>query len=172
MIQLPLRTALVRSWRPTDLDSLVANANNRNVWMNVRDRFPFPYTRAAGEDWLKSIASQNPETQFAIDVDGTAVGGIGVMLQEDVAFRSAEIGYWLGEKFWGRGIATDAVRAVTDHAIRTHKLIRIYALVFEWNSGSARVLEKAGYAYEGRMRKAVTKAGRTIDQLAYAFVVD
>jgi ribosomal-protein-alanine N-acetyltransferase len=172
VIQLPLRSAIVRGWRASDLDSLVAHANNRNVWINVRDRFPFPYTRAAGEDWLRSACNQEPETHFAIEVDGAAVGGIGFTLQEDVEFRSAEIGYWLGEKFWGRGITTEAVRAVTDYAIREHKLCRMYALLFEWNPASARVLEKAGYTLEGRLRKSATKAGKTIDQLLYAFIVE
>jgi [ribosomal protein S5]-alanine N-acetyltransferase len=172
VISIPLRTAVVRSWRPADLDSLVANANNRNVWINTSDRFPFPYTRAAGHDWLETACNQSPETNFAIDVDGAAIGGVGFVLQEDVAFRSAEIGYWLGEKFWGRGIATDAVRAVTELAIREHKLCRLYGLLFEWNPASARVLEKASYKLEARLRKSATKAGKTIDQLLYAFVVD
>jgi ribosomal-protein-alanine N-acetyltransferase len=111
-----------------------------------------------------------PETHFAIVVQDQAVGGVGFAIQEDVFRRSAEIGYWLGEEFWGRGIATEAVRAVTEHAFAHHDLCRIYAGVFEWNPVSMRVLEKAGYAYEGRMRRSVTKAGSIIDQMVYAIV--
>jgi RimJ/RimL family protein N-acetyltransferase len=84
--------------------------------------------------------------------------------------RSAEIGYWLGEEFWGRGIVTEALIAVTDHAFANHDLCRLFAHVFDWNPASARVLEKAGYAFEGRMRKSVTKEGQTIDQLMYAMI--
>jgi RimJ/RimL family protein N-acetyltransferase len=111
-----------------------------------------------------------PETNFAIAVAGEAVGGIGFILQPDVARRSAEIGYWLGEEFWGRGIATEAVIAMTARAFANHDLCRVYAHVFEWNRASARVLEKAGYEFEGRLRKSVTKDGKTIDQLMYAVV--
>ncbi len=109
-----------------------------------------------------------PESQFAIEVDGDAAGGIGVFLQEDVARRSAEIGYWVGEAHWGRGIATDVVRRFTDWAFETYDLLRLYALVFDGNRGSCRVLEKAGYQLEGRMRKAVVKEGKVLDQLIYA----
>lgn len=172
MTLLRLAQGSVRSWRSDDIDSLVTHANNRNVWINVRDRFPFPYTRAAGDEWLGTALNQEPETNFAIDVGGAAVGGIGFVLQEDVEFRSAEIGYWLGEKFWGQGITTDAVRAVTEYAIQHHKLCRIYALIFDWNTASTRVLEKAGYTLEGRLRKSATKAGKTIDQLLYAYVTE
>lgn len=118
------------------------------------------------------VVGLKPETNFAIDVAGEAVGGIGFTLQPDVAHRSAEIGYWLGEAFWGRGIASDALIAVTDHAFANYDLCRIYAHVFEWNAASARVLEKAGYAFEGRLRKSVTKDGQTIDQLMYAAIRD
>ena len=121
-------------------------------------------------NWLECIVGHEPETNFAIAVAGEAVGGIGFTLQPDVARRSAEIGYWLGEEFWGRGIATEALIAVTDYAFANHDLCRVYAHVFDWNRASARVLEKAGYEFEGRMRKSVTKDGQTIDQLMYAIV--
>lgn len=138
--------------------------------MNLRDRFPYPYTDRDARNWLECVVGHQPETNFAISVAGEAVGGIGFILQPDVARRSAEIGYWLGEKFWGRGIVTEAVIAVTDHAFANHDLCRVYAHVFEWNRASARVLEKAGYQFEGRMRKSVTKDGQTIDQLMYAVI--
>ena len=165
-----LKTCSVRSWDWRDRDAIVRHANNRNVWRNLRDRFPYPYTDRDARNWLECIVDHQPETNFAISVAGKAVGGIGFILQPDVARRSAEIGYWLGEGFWRRGIATEAVIAVTDHAFANHDLCRVYAHVFDWNRASARVLEKAGYEFEGRMRKSVTKDGKTIDQLMYAVV--
>jgi len=169
-VKLDLTTCSVRSWAWRDRDAIVRHANNRNVWINLRDRFPYPYTDRDARNWLECIVGHEPETNFAITVAGEAVGGIGFILQPDVARRSAEIGYWLGEEFWGRGIATEAVIAVTDHAFANHDLCRVYAHVFDWNRASARVLEKAGYEFEGRMKKSVTKDGQTIDQLMYAVV--
>ena len=107
---------------------------------------------------------------FAIEVEGEAAGGIGYGLHSDVERVSAEIGYWLGRKFWGRGIVTEALRATTLHAIESHGLTRVYALPFEWNPASNRVLEKAGYVCECRMRRAVIKDGKVIDQSMYAYV--
>src|SRR5947209_2302263 len=103
-------------------------------------------------------------------VGGEAVGGIGVELGRDVFYRSAEIGYWLGEPYWGRGIATEALRAITECAFMTFDLCRLQAGVFEWNPASMRVLEKAGFTLEARHRKNVTKDGETIDRVVYALV--
>ena len=167
-MELRLERCTVRSWRPDDAASLVRHANNRNVWRNLRDRFPHPYTSADAEAWLRLMSETVPETNLAIDVGGAAVGGIGFTIQEDVYRRSAELGYWLGEEFWGRGITTEAVRAVTTHAFATHDLCRLYAGVFEWNAASARVLEKAGFVCEGRLRRSVVKDGQIIDQFLYA----
>lgn len=169
-MKLALRTCVVRSWEWRDRDAIVPHANNRKVSINLRDRFPYPYTINDARTWLEMVIDHTPETNFAIDVGGEAVGGIGFTLQPDVARRSAEIGYWLGEEFWGRGITTEALIAVTDHAFTNYDLCRLYAHVFEWNGASARVLEKAGYTFEGRLRKSVTKEGQTIDQLMYAMV--
>ena len=160
----------MRSWEWRDRDALVRHANNRKIWINLRDHFPYPYTDEDARDWLASIVRREPENNFAIDVAGEAVGGIGFTVQPDVGHRSAEIGYWLGEKFWGRGIATDALIAMTDHAFANYDICRIYAYVFGWNGASARVLEKAGYTLEGRLRKSVTKDGQTIDNLIYAII--
>lgn len=171
-MEINLTTCNIRSWAWKDLASIVRHANNRKVWINLRDRFPHPYTVSDARSWLQSANEQRPETNFAIVVDDEAVGGIGFTLQQDVAFRSAEIGYWLGEEFWGRGIATEALKAVTEHAFNEYDLCRLYAHVFEWNQASARVLEKAGYEFEGRLRKSVTKDGKTIDQLMYAITRD
>jgi ribosomal-protein-alanine N-acetyltransferase len=170
-VQLSLTLCSVRSWKLSDLDLLVQHANNRNIWMNLRDRFPHPYTRRDGLDFLRHVQQQRPETAFAIEVDGGAAGGIGFQLNGDVERVSAEIGYWLGEPFWGRGIATEALNAVTRYAIDTHGLTRLYALPFAWNTASCRVLEKAGYTLEARLRRSAVKDGRITDQLQYAFIV-
>ena len=169
-MELKLQTCTVRSWDWRDRDAIVRHANNRNVWINLRDRFPHPYTTADARRWLEMVVGSKPETNFAISVAGEAVGGIGFTVQSDVARRSAEIGYWLGESFWGRGIATDALIAVTDYAFSNYDVCRLFAHVFAWNGASARVLEKAGYVCEGRMRNSVTKDGQTIDQLMYAMI--
>jgi RimJ/RimL family protein N-acetyltransferase len=160
----------VRSWEWRDRDAIVRHANNRKVSLNLRDRFPYPYTLSDARNWLDMVVGSKPETNFAIDVAGEAVGGIGFTVQHDVGRRSAEIGYWLGEAFWGRGIATEALVAVTEHAFANYDICRLYAHVFDWNGASARVLEKAGYECEGRLKKSVTKNGETIDQLMYAMI--
>ena len=167
-MELDLGRCTVRSWRWGDRESIVAQANDREVWINLRDRFPHPYTMADAEGWLRLVCGIAPEAQFAIAVDDAAVGGIGIIAQDDVYRRSAEIGYWLGRAYWGRGLATLAVAAVTEYAFATFDLCRLFASVFEWNPASMRVLEKAGYTFEGRMRRSVTKDGRTIDQFLYA----
>jgi len=109
---------------------------------------------------------------FAIVVEGAAVGGIGFTLLGDVERLSAEIGYWLGEAYWGRGIMTEALAAVTAYAIRSHGLTRVFAVPYEWNSASFRVLEKVGYVCEGRMRRSAIKDGQVIDQVLYAYTVE
>ncbi|HKS40708.1 MAG TPA: GNAT family N-acetyltransferase [Blastocatellia bacterium] len=160
----------IRNWQRGDEQSLVRHANNRKIWLNVRDRFPHPYTLAAADEWIKRATSDPACNDFAIAVDDIAVGGISIFLQTDIFRRSAEIGYWLGEEFWGRGIVTEAVRAMTEYAFSHFDICRIYAGVFEWNPASMRVLEKAGYEFEGRMKKSVTKEGQTIDECIYAIV--
>jgi [ribosomal protein S5]-alanine N-acetyltransferase len=162
----------LRPWRAGDEESLVRHANNRNVWINLRDRFPHPYTEADAVGWIAMASQESPVLHFAIEVDGEAAGGIGLELQPDVFRRSAEIGYWLGEKHWGRGIATEAVRAMTAYAFETLEICRVFGGVFDPNPGSARVLEKAGYTLEGRLRRAAFKDGKPRDQLLYAYVVE
>ena len=164
----PLARCTVRPWVAADAASLVRHADDRAVWRNLRDGFPHPYTAADAEVWLTWVLPQDPVTHFAIEVEGEAAGGIGFTIGQDVQRRTAEIGYWLGRAHWGRGIVTEALRAVTEHAFATHNLVRIEARVFAWNTGSVRVLEKAGYALEGRLRRAVEKDGQTTDMLVYA----
>ena len=168
-MKLQLKRCEVRSWRLKDLKSLVEHANNRKIWVNLRDGFPHPYLRRDGREFLRRMHTARPETIFAIAVDGQAVGAIGFMARDDVERVSAEVGYWLGEPFWGRGIMTEALVAITDHAIRAHGLLRLYAVPFAWNVESCRVLEKAGYVFEARLRRSAIKDGRITDQMQYAF---
>ena len=169
---LPLETCVVRSWEAADVPSLVQHANNRKIWLNLRDRFPHPYTKADGQKFIRASRDMHPETFFAIAVDSRAVGGIGFVLQSDVDRMSAEVGYWLGEPFWGRGIATDALMAVTRHALDRHGVTRLFALPFAYNTASCRVLEKAGYVLEARLRRSAIKDGTIVDQFQYAFIRD
>jgi [ribosomal protein S5]-alanine N-acetyltransferase len=169
-MELELPGCRIRSWREGDAPSLAHHADNRRIWLNVRDRFPHPYTLADAESWVTRASAAWPETQFAIEVDGEAAGGVGVFLQEDVERFSAEIGYWLGESYWGRGIATVVVRRFTDYAFEAYDLCRIYANVFAWNPASGRVLEKAGYQLEGKLRQSAVKDGQVLDGLLYAAV--
>ena len=171
-MRLALRSCEVRSWRASDLDSLVRHANNRKIWLNLRDAFPHPYRRADGQSFIRTMRRRQPETAFAIAVDGEAAGGIGFVLHPDVERVSAEIGYWLGEAFWGRGIVTEALVAVTRYAIDTHGLTRVYALPYARNAASCRVLEKADYALEARLRRSAIKDGVIIDQMQYAFIAE
>lgn len=167
-MRLELCRCTVRHWTTTDLDALVRHANNRNVSIHLRDRFPFPYERQHARKFLDWIVEQPVPTVWAIEVSGEATGGIGVELHSDVERVSAEIGYWLGEAAWGQGIVTEALQAVTAEAFRRYVLTRIYALPFADNGASVRVLEKAGYAREGHLRQSAIKDGKIRDQLLYA----
>ena len=167
---LTLTTCAVRSWRTSDAESLLRHANNRNIWLNLRDAFPHPYTKHDARAYIRSVRERTPETTFAIAVDDEAVGSVGFVLRTDVERVSAEIGYWLAEPFWGRGITTEALTALTKYAIGTHGLTRIYALPFAWNVASCRVLEKAGYLLEARLRRSAVKDGQITDQMQYAYI--
>ena len=168
-MKLLLSTCEVRSWETSDAASLVTHANNRKIWIQLRDRFPHPYTAKDGRQFIRMARQMEPETLFAIAVDGAAVGGIGFALQSDVERVSAEVGYWLGEAFWGRGIMTDALIAITHYGVERYELTRLFAVPFASNASSCRVLEKAGYLLEARLRLSAIKAGAIVDQLQYAF---
>jgi RimJ/RimL family protein N-acetyltransferase len=163
--------AIVRPWDVRDRASLVRHANNRKVWRNLRDRFPHPYTDEDAAAWLALARSDPARAGLAIEVEGACAGGIGLAPLTDVHARCAHIGYWLGEPFWGRGIMTAVVRAVTNHALTEPGFLRLEAPVFAWNPASMRVLEKCGYVREGVLRKSVFKDGEVIDSVLYAKVV-
>ncbi len=138
--------------------------------MNLRDLFPHPYTLQDAEEWIQIATSDEAALHLAIEVAGEAVGAISLVFNQDVYCNSAEIGYWLGEPFWGRGIMTAAVQALTEHSFRNHDLCRIYAPVFGWNKASMRVLEKAGFSQEARHEKAVYKNKTYTDEVIFAII--
>jgi ribosomal-protein-alanine N-acetyltransferase len=170
VIQLLLAGVHLRPWRRGDEESLVHHANNRNVWINLDDLFPFPYTMDNASIWIQHCVTEKPSRQFAIVVEGQAVGGIGILLKEGIRRKTAEIGYWLGENFWNKGITTEAVKAVTEYAFSTFDICRIQATVFPYNKASGKVLEKAGYTLESCLKKGIIKDGKIIDEHIYAIV--
>ncbi|MEO8257632.1 MAG: GNAT family protein [Acidobacteriota bacterium] len=169
-MHLELTTCVLRSWKTSDAEALVRYANNRNIWLNLRDRFPHPYTPRDALRFFDSIFGQEPETVLAIDVGGEAIGGVGYALQKDVDRVSAELGYWIGEPFWGRGIATEVVKVLTGHALARHQLTRVFGMPFSRNVASCRVLEKAGYVFEGTLRRSAIKDGVILDQCLYGYI--
>ena len=172
MISIDCGLCILRPWRARDLESLVRHANNRNVWLTVRDRFPHPYTRDAGREWLESVLAEDPPTTLAIEVAGEAVGGVGLLPGKDVNAHTGELGYWLGEAYWGRGIMTAAVRGFVPWAAATFNLRRFFAEIFESNPASMRVLEKCGFIREGVLRQHARKEGRYLDEVVYGLLLD
>jgi len=158
----------LRPFVPEDAPSLAHHANDLAVWRNLRDLFPHPYALEHAVGFLGYVTTCPPGQHLAIVVDGQAAGTIGLKLGTDVERISAELGYWLGAPFWGRGIMTEAVRAFTEDSFDRFSLRRIFALPFAYNSASCRVLEKAGFRLEGTMRQAAIKEGQITDQLLYA----
>jgi len=160
----------LRPWQPGDADALVKYANNAKVARNLRDRFPHPYTLRDAKAFIHACATVRPHVSFAIVVDDQAVGGIGISPGTDVERFSAEIGYWIGEPFWGRGIAAEAVQLMSAYAFETCRMLRLFAVPFADNSRSTRVLEKAGYMREAILRSSAVKEGTVRDQALYALV--
>jgi ribosomal-protein-alanine N-acetyltransferase len=165
---MPTSDNCLRPLHATDAQSLARHANDREIWLNLRDRFPHPYAKSDAEAFIARVAEEEPRTTFGIVVDGVAVGSVGLVPGRDIERMNAEIGYWIGREFWGRGIATDAVRAATDYAFRSLGMCRVFALPFVRNVPSHRVLEKAGYMREALMRRSAIKDGQVLDQYLYA----
>jgi [ribosomal protein S5]-alanine N-acetyltransferase len=167
-MQLTLESCRIRPWRLDDAESLAKHANNRKVWLAVRDLFPHPYTIRDANEFLQRAQSDEITTKFCIEINHKAVGGMGIHPGQDVHSHTATLGYWLGEDFWGRGTMTNAVSAFTDFWFQSFPLRRISAEVFSNNPASARVLEKAGFVLEGRLKNDVIKNGELLDSLLYA----
>ena len=161
---------IIRDWEIEDAPSISKYANNRKIWMNLRDAFPHPYSLQDAKSFILRTVEANPITIFAIATQSEAIGSIGLMLGKDVHRFTAEIGYWLAEPFWGKGIMTLAVKNLTAYAIHDLKLNRIFAKPYTSNPASARVLEKAGFICEGILRSNVFKDGKVLDQLLYSYV--
>lgn len=161
---------LLRPLRMSDKDSMAKYANNYNIWKNVRDRFPHPYTIDDAITFLSHKENETPVTDFCIEFDQECIGVIGFILQTDVHRKSAEFGYWLGEPFWGKGIATTAAKRLAQYVFEQFDIVRLYAGVFEWNKASARVLEKAGFRFECVFEKAIFKDNRLSDEHRYCLL--
>lgn len=171
-MELKLPSGVIRPWSLEDAVAVQHYANNRKIWLNLRDLFPHPYTLDNARAFLEQITKEEPATTFAIATASEAIGSIGLRLGSDVHRKSAELGYWLGEPFWGRGIMTGAVAEFARWAFLNFDLERIHSETFSTNPASARVLEKAGFACEGRLRASVFKDGQLQDSFLYARVQD
>ena len=158
----------LRAWQDDDLEHLVQIANNFNIAKNLTNHFPHPYTRESGQGFIKMANKSNPQRIFAIEVEGLAVGAIGIHAQTDLRIKNGELGYWLGEPYWGNGIVTRAVQQMVDYGFETFDITRIFARCFASNIGSQRVLEKSGFVLEAKFEKTLFKNGEFIDELIYA----
>ncbi len=158
----------LRKWQPEDVESLVKYANNSKIAKNLTNQFPHPYRKEDAIKFIQMTLSQQPTTIFAIEINGEAVGSIGLHPQTDVHLKNAELGYFLGEPYWGKGIMTAAIQQMVDYGFKTFEITRIFARPFGTNFGSQRVLEKAGFVLEGRFEKILFKNGEYLDDLIYA----
>ena len=174
-MQLPLidlKRFTLRPWHPDDATVLVKHANNPRVASNLRDGFPYPYTLKDAQNWLKMVGDNREDVILAIEVNGEAAGGIGLHGLKDVYRYNGEIGYWLSERHWGKGIMSDAVAAMVHFAFTQTSWLRLFACIFENNPSSMRVLEKNGFKPEAIHRKAVMKDGLLMDEHLYALLKD
>jgi len=153
-----------------DVESLVKHANNEKIAMNLRDGFPNPYSRADAVSWIKMVMDNKKDLIFAIEVNGEACGGIGLHGMSDVYRFNAEIGYWLSEKHWGKGITSEATRMLVDLAFQKHSWTRIYAGVFSTNTASMKVLENCGFSREAVFKKSVKKRGVFLDEHVFSIL--
>lgn len=160
----------IRSWQYGDENYLTEHANDRAIWLNLRDSFPHPYTQLDAQRWIQYVVDPELETNFAIDVGGVAVGNIGLRIGEDIDRYSAEVWYWLGQAYWGRGIVSAAMKALIDYAFTQFRLTRLYAQPMAHNAASIKVLEKAGFHREGLLRDSVVKNGVLMDTVLYAYL--
>lgn len=161
---------ILRRLANDDQSSLARLANNKKVWDNVRDYLPFPYTEHDAEAFIRLTRQEDPPLSFAIEYEGQFCGMVGLVRQSDVYKMTAEIGYWIGEPFWGKGIATTAVKLITRYGLNTLGLVRIHTGVFEYNTGSMRVLEKNGYGKDGVFKKSIFKNGKIWDEHRFSII--
>ena len=161
----------LRKWDVLDAGALARYANNAKIARNLRDVFPYPYTLADAEAYIDScLSADDTALCYAVELDGQAAGSVGLFRGSDVYRKNAELGYWLAEEYWGRGVMTDAVRRICADGFAAWDIARIYAEPFADNLGSRRVLEKAGFALEGTMRRGAYKNGAYRDWCMYALL--
>ena len=161
---------MLRAFKTTDAKILAKLCNNKKICDNLRDYIPYPYTESNAREFIKYCQSEQPQITFAIEYNGEFAGSIGLIRQSDVYKLTAEIGYWLGEPFWGKGIATKAVNLLTEYGFTELGLIRIYTGVFDFNKPSQRVLEKAGFKLECIFEKSIIKNDKICDEYRYGLI--
>ncbi len=158
----------LRPWRISDLENLVKYGNNKNIADNMTDGFPHPYTEHAGAAFIERISLDQPLKVLAITFNDEVIGSIGVFPLQDIFRKNAELGYWIAEPFWNKGVATNAIGLMTDYGFSTFDLTRIFARPFGTNKGSQKALEKAGFVLEARFSDTFIKNGEFKDELVYA----
>lgn len=158
----------LRQWQKTDVAALAVIANNKKIWDNVRDRLPYPYTEKDAREWLALATAEKVVTTFCVEADGELAGSIGITFEHDVYRNNVEIGYFVGEKWWGKGVATEAVRLMVEYVEKNFDVTRIYAGVFEYNKASMRVLEKNGFYLECIRKRGAIKNGKVINDHLWA----
>ena len=165
-------TCRIRKWEMADARDLAVALSNTKVQDNLRDGLPYPYTEQDGKDFISDMlaADENEIFAFAVTADGKVIGSIGVFRQQNIHSRTAELGYYIAEGYWGRGLMTEAVTQVCRHVFENSDIIRIYAEPFAYNAASCRVLEKAGFKYEGTLRDNAVKNGKVIDMKMYSLL--
>ncbi|HEY0432771.1 MAG TPA: GNAT family N-acetyltransferase [Chitinophagaceae bacterium] len=161
----------LREWKKSDADRLAEIANNRKVWDNVRDLLPNPYSRKDAKAWLHLVKKQDKPTTFCIEADGNIAGSIGFTLKDDVYRKTAEIGYFIDEQFWGKGVATTAIGLMMKYIAENYDIVRVYAEVFEYNKASMRALEKNGFYLEAIRKKAAIKNNTIIDDFVWVRII-
>lgn len=162
----------LRPWKPEDKSELIRIANNRKIWRNLTDMFPSPYTEADADFWIPFANQSAPSVHLAIELNGNLAGGVGIIAGEGIFCCTGQFGYWLGEAYWDKGIATAAARAMVAHAMSSTSFARLEAAVFQWNPPSMRVLEKVGFVREGVLKRSMYKDGQLIDSVMYALTRD
>lgn len=165
-------TCQIRPWRLTDAPDLAAALSNRKIQENLRDGPPYPYTVQDAREYISGMlcADETKTFAFAVTVQDKAIGSIGVFRGENIHRQTAELGYYLAEEYWGNGLMAQAVRQVCSHVFANSDILRIYAEPFSRNTASCRVLEKAGFAYEGTLRQNAVKNGEVLDMKMYALL--
>jgi ribosomal-protein-alanine N-acetyltransferase len=161
---------ILRPWAMDDLDNMVKFANNKKIADNLSDAFPHPYSREDGIAYINNFKDDNPARIFAIEVDGIACGSIGIFPQADVHRKNAEMGYWLAEEYWGRGIITEAIKRTIEYGFNNFDINRIFARPYSTNLASQRVLEKAGMKREARLEKSIYKNGQYMDEYIFSIL--